>query len=164
MPTRIGIRRILSAAGGLILLCFLLTACGRTVSIGTLSFLHYRYTAGSGPDAWGELSISRENGVYTAEVKLDGGPESLRRSVTVEEETVRKIEELFRRYEVGNWNGFSSSSRNTADGDSFSFTARMENGDEIAARGYGKRPAHYAEVAQNLKSLMGELYMKAETP
>ena len=142
---------------GVLLMCLFFTGCGKKARITSLESLSYSFTDNMSRYGSGRLEIGYENGVYTATVLGKSGKEAVTKTVRLAPEKVLALEELFKQYNVGSWNGFDKNNKGVLDGRSFSLSVKMAEGQEIYARGYMKWPKNYSEVAGALKALMQEL-------
>nr|MBQ6242864.1 hypothetical protein [Lachnospiraceae bacterium] len=142
---------------GALLMCLFFTGCGKKARITTLESLSYSFTDNMSRYGTGRLEIVWKNGTYTATVKPVNEPDESAKTVRLAPEKVLAIEELFKQYDVGSWNGFDKNNKGVLDGRSFSLSVKMAEGQEIYARGYMKWPKNYSEVAGALKALMQEL-------
>ena len=70
---------------------------------------------------------------------------------------MNKIIDLFNKYEVIKWDGFSGNDKGVLDGDSFSmhFTYNIEK--HVSASGYMMWPNNYREVEEGLDKIFNSL-------
>jgi hypothetical protein len=67
-----------------------------------------------------------------------------------------EIEKKLNEYHVSRWNGFNKNNKYVLDGDSFSFTLKYNEKDEVSAHGYMMWPNNYSEVKGYLINTFGE--------
>lgn len=76
-------------------------------------------------------------------------------AVTIEmnQEDVKKVEELCKKYSLASWNGFDGNNKNVYDGDSFYLSIDFEDA-SISAEGYMKYPKNYSEFMDDLQKIL----------
>ena len=129
------------------------------IFISNIESLRLTYSEGYAMNAYitYELDCKDDN---KARIKLYGVPEEDAVEVTVSDETVKEIEDILNKYNVGSWDGFKKSDRNVLDGDSFSFKLVFDNGKDIYATGYMKYPKNYNEVEYELDNIFKNLVVE----
>ncbi len=131
----------------------------KTVEIGELKTLDLFYTNGYAYQADVSYKINcDEECTLIVKPYLKSEEESI--TVNINNEDIKKIEEILKKYEVGKWNGFSKTDPNVLDGDSFHFYVTFKDGKSISASGYMMYPTNYGSVEKELEeifeSLIGE--------
>ena len=74
----------------------------------------------------------------------------------IDKDVVEKLKDILNKYRVGRWNGFDGNDRNVLDGNSFELSVKMNNGDEVYARGYMKWPRNYQDVKKEIIDLFNQ--------
>ena len=115
--------------------------------------LYYTYSVGYSIDAYYIYDIKCED-KCTIKIKPNGYPEEEAKTYDLDQDSLNKIIEVLNKYEVRKWDGFNKSNKNVLDGDSFSFSITMMDGDSISASGYMMWPEHYRDVREEL----GEIF------
>lgn len=123
--------------------------------IEDIKSFHYSYTVGN----YYEASV-----VYELECKDKCSLKIKRERVTIEDATIYEVdrelvdelEDILNKYNVGHWNGFDKNNRNVLDGNSFTLSIKMDNNEEVYARGYMKWPKNYQEVKKDIIDLFGQ--------
>ena len=114
-----------------------------------------------------ELSYSKgyameANTIYTinctkgcvATIKHTGSSEV--KTVEINEDTVKAIEDLLNDYKVGSWDGFNKSNKHVLDGNSFHMYITTEK-THISASGYEYWPKNYKVVRERLDSIFSDI-------
>ena len=111
--------------------------------------LKFHYTSGYAIYAYTNYEINYDD-KYTITIKPYGIPDEEAKTYDISEEEIEKILEILNKYDVKKWDGFRKSDKNVLDGDSFSFSARFEDGTSISASGYVSYPTNYSNVKKEL--------------
>lgn len=130
----------------------------KKVEISSIKSFKYFYSNGYAINANTEYTLEYKDNNYIVTIKPNGVPEEDKKEFEVDKEFASKIEEIFKKYDVGYWNGFDKIDSRVLDGDSFSFSVTFENEDEIYASGYMVWPKNYREVKEELNNLFNKLY------
>ncbi|MBR7069767.1 MAG: hypothetical protein IKI30_04905 [Oxalobacter sp.] len=136
----------------------LLSGCGTGKEISALSSVSYCYTSGSMAYSNCSYSLRSVKGKYIAKVRPVGVPDEKAVEAEVDETVMREIEAVFKKYEVGQWDGFKKYNRNVMDGRSFSLSLMMKNGDSLDASGYMEWPKNFSSVRQELDAIFMKIY------
>lgn len=94
----------------------------------------------------------------TITVRLDGVSDEDALTIEVDRDLTQRIEAVFEQFKLKKWDGFDGCARNVLDGDSFSFSARFDDGKSISAGGYMQYPKNYREVLAAFDGLFIPLY------
>lgn len=140
----------------MIVLCIIFS--NKNVKVSEITHLIFSYTKGYMINSNIIYTLEYRDNKYIATVKPYGIPNEEAREITVKEETVKEIEDILNKYEVGLWDGFNKSDKYVLDGDSFSFSASFKDGKSISAHGYMSWPKNYYDVRNELDELFMNLY------
>ena len=109
-------------------------------NISNIKYFYFTYSNGYAMNAYTKYQIDEKDGKY--ELSL---------------EKMKELEIILNQYNVSELNGFNKTDKNVLDGDSFSFSLRMENNKGISASGYMKWPENYKNVVRELETFFGNL-------
>lgn len=76
--------------------------------------------------------------------------------VEIKEDTLDKIMELVKKYNVNKWNGYDKYATNVLDGSSFYMKIRLDNKKSIIFSGYNCEPNGYYKFYNDLMKLIGK--------
>lgn len=130
----------------------------KTVKISELKNMHFGYSTSTMMNAYVSYDLKYENDQYIATIKPNLVAEEDALVVEITEKDVKMIEEIFKNYEVSNWDGFNKSDKNVLDGNDFSLSVGFVNGDSISASGYMMYPKNYADVRNRLDEIFMNIY------
>ena len=119
----------------------------KNIIVSDFSFLSFSYSVGYTVNANYSYEIQCDD-CPLAKIKPNGVPEDTAITVELSSDTMKEIQDLLHECQVDQWNGFHETAQNVLDGDSFSFSLRMKNGDSISASGYMRFPENYGKVKQ----------------
>ena len=122
--------------------------------IEDLTYLYLIYTNGYEANSETIYRIKKDNDKYILNVKNYGEEEE--KTITVDEDFIRKVEVILNKYNVSSWNGFKKHDTNVLDGDSFNFDAEFKN-KKIEANGYELWPNNFVKVKEELTKLIENL-------
>jgi len=143
---------------GVLMMCgMLLFGCGRAVGISPLDTVEFSYSRGAASNDRERFTLCWNGGRFVGTAVFFGEPDEDIHEFEADEADMREIEELFRRYGVGRWNGFSKNNRYVLDGSSFSLKAVTGGAETIEARGYARYPKNFREVREGLEEIFGRL-------
>jgi hypothetical protein len=149
---------------GVVLLISIVVLCiifgPKKVKISEIKSIHFSYSNGYSAYAYTMYDLDYKDGKYIASIKPDGIPENEAREINVDEEFVKKIENILSKYNVGSWDGFRESDKYVLDGDSFSLSVHFVDKTDISASGYMRWPKNYSNVREELDNLFMGLYNK----
>ncbi|MBR4830428.1 MAG: hypothetical protein IKZ96_01500 [Bacilli bacterium] len=140
----------------MIVLCIVLS--NRKTKISEIKHFSFSYSQGYAVNSNIIYTLDYENNIYTATVKPYGIPEEEKRTIFVSTETVKGIEKVLDKYDVGSWDGFKKSDKYVLDGDSFGLYVTFKNGESISANGYMSWPKNYSNVRNELDNIFMNLY------
>lgn len=130
----------------------------KTVEINEIKHMHFGYSTGNMINAYVSYDIDYENNNYYATIKPNNLSEEDKLKVKISTETVDKVIEIIKKYEVQNWDGFNKNDQNVLDGNSFSLSIELTNNKSISAHGYMKWPKNYREVKEELDIIFMNIY------
>ena len=142
----------------LVLLLCIRVFLKKEVTISDLQYMRFHYTRGYAMNADVSYEINCDNGNCTAIYKPYGVSNDNAMKKSVDSEFLKKIENLFQKYEVGRWNGFNGNNKYVLDGDSFGLYVIMNDGSRVEASGYMKWPRNYSDVCNELDFIFEELF------
>lgn len=144
-----------------ILILVLLLSClflfRKKVVISEVKSFRLSYSTGNMINAYVIYEFSCDNGKCIASIKPSGVSDEEKTEVTAYKKFVNKLTDILKKYDVASWNGFNKSDKNVLDGNSFSLSIHMENGDSISASGYMMWPKHYREVVSEFDALFSSI-------
>lgn len=114
------------------------------------------YTMGYAINSDIRYNYELKDNEYHVYVKPYGIDDEERTEVVVNNDFIKRIEEVLNKYEVYKWDGFHKNDPGVLDGDSFSISITMDD-KEISASGYMMYPEHYREVREELDNIFNEL-------
>ena len=126
-------------------------------NISNIKYFYFTYSNGYAMNAYTKYQIDEKDGKYIATIKQHGEPEEDAKEVELSLEKMKELENILNKNNVSKWNGFNKTDKNVLDGDSFSFSLRMENNKGISASGYMKWPENYKNVVRELETFFGNL-------
>lgn len=149
---------------GVVLLISIVVLCiifgPKKVKISEIKSMHFSYSNGYSAYAYTMYDLDYKDGKYIASIKPNGIPENEAREINVDEDFVKKIENILSKYNVGSWDGFRESDKYVLDGDSFSLSVYFIDKTDISASGYMRWPKNYSNVKEELDNLFMGLYNK----
>lgn len=141
--------------GIIIFLCEILFK--KKVEISEIKHMSFSYSQGYAMNAYIRYELDYKDDKYIAKIKPYGIPDEEASEVEVDKKTVKKIEEVLGKYEVGKWNGFHKTDKNVLDGDSFSMNVTFKDETSISASGYMRWPKNYGNVRDELDTIFMSL-------
>lgn len=148
----IGLIVVLVITGGIILI----KPKKETKELGKITNFRLFYTQGYSINS--DISYEIEcSDKCLALIKPYGISNEDKKILEINDEFLSKIEEIIKKYNVLKWDGFNKSDRDVLDGDSFSFSAKFDDGTTISASGYMMYPDNYRQVRDELDSLFDSL-------
>lgn len=129
----------------------------KEVEISEIKSLYFTYTRGYAMNAYVVYDLNCDDNCIL-KYKPYGIDIEEAKKVKVSMDTIKKVKDILLKYEVSKWDGFDKTDKNVLDGDSFSFSVLMKNGDSIHASGYMKWPKNYGDVRTELDSLFESLF------
>lgn len=130
----------------------------KKVEIKDIDYFSFSYTNGYAINSNVLYELNYKDYKYIAIIKPNEVSEEDKKTVVVKEDTIKRIEDVLKKYNVQNWNNFSKFDKNVLDGDSFTLNIKLKNGQTISANGYMKWPKNYNEVKNELDIIFMELY------
>ncbi len=130
----------------------------KKVEIKDIDYFSFSYTNGYAINSNVLYELNYKDYKYIAIIKPNEVSEEDKKTVVVKEDTIKRIEDVLKKYNVQNWNNFSKFDKNVLDGDSFTLNIKLKNGQTINANGYMKWPKNYNEVKNELDIIFMELY------
>lgn len=120
----------------------------------------FTYSQGYAMNSYTRYNIQqdKESNTYTATVKPYGIAEEDAKTFKLSKDKIKELEDILNKYNVSKWNGFNKSDSGVLDGDSFSLSIAMENGESIRASGYMMWPENYRNVRDELKVLFDNIF------
>ena len=79
-------------------------------------------------------------------------------SVSIDEEFIKEVINIFNKYSIINWDGFHKSNKNVLDGDSFSLNIHFLDGSSISASGYMSYPKNYGDFKKEIDDLFKRVF------
>ncbi len=105
-----------------------------------------------------ELGLNKETNEYVAKIKPYEIPEEDKKEIVVDKNKMLELENLLKKHQVGKWNGFDKSDQGVLDGDSFSLSIMMDNGNRINASGYMMWPEGYRNFIADIDEFFMNIY------
>ncbi len=140
----------------LIVVCISLFICfgkkNTKKELKNLESLRLHYSSGYAMYAYTTYEIKKED-KYKITIKPLGIPDEEAKTYDISEEEIKKILDILNKYEVIKWDGFNKTNKDVLDGDSFSFSAKFEDGTSISAHGYVSYPENYRNVRNELEEI-----------
>jgi len=137
----------------LVVVCITLFICfGKKTNkkeLKNLESLRLNYTNGYAMYAYTTYEIKKED-KYKITIKPLGIPDEEAKTYDISDAEIKKILDVLNKYEVTKWDGFNKTNKDVLDGDSFSFSAKFEDGTSISAHGYVSYPKNYGDVKKEL--------------
>jgi hypothetical protein len=132
----------------------------KKMEIKNIKSFYLTYTKGYAMNAYVtyELNYDIDKNEYVASIKPYGISDEDKLKVTVNKDFSEKIKDVLVKYHVENWNGFNKNDKNVLDGDSFSISITMKNGDDIHASGYMRWPDNYKNVVNEIDNIFMDIY------
>lgn len=130
------------------------------MKIFEITSMHFGYSTSTMMNAYVSYDIKYDSGKYVAKIKPNLVAEEDARTVFISNDDVLNIEDIFKKYEVNNWDGFDKVDKDVLDGNSFSFFVKFSNGDSISSSGYMRYPKNYGYVKNKLDEIFMNLYYK----
>lgn len=143
----------------LVVILMILSMFRKKVSIDDIKSFHFSYSTGTMMYANVAYDL-RCDEKCIAVIKPSGVADTEALEVSCDDNVRNEIKKLMEKYHVDKWNGFDKSDNNVLDGNSFSLSIEMQNGETITAYGYMKWPLNYREFSNNVDSIFSKLYNK----
>ena len=105
-----------------------------------------------------EMDIDKYSNNCIVKIKPYEVAEEDKKELVVDNIKMRELETILKKHHVGKWNGFNKNDPNVLDGDDFSLSIMMNNGDKIHASGYMMWPDGYREFIQDIDNFFMNLY------
>ena len=128
----------------------------KEIVVSNINHLSFFYTRGYAMNADIRYEMDCNDGMCVVTYKPYGVEKAKKKNI--DNKTMKKIEDILNKYEVGKWDGFNKNDKNVLDGDSFSMYINMIDGTSISASGYMKWPTNYRDVRDELDSLFEEIF------
>ena len=123
--------------------------------------IDYSYSVGYAMNAYYKYDLLCED-KCTIKIKPNGYPEEDTKEYEVDDESINKIIDILKKYEVYKWDGYSKSDKNVLDGDSFTFIVRFKDGSSIHASGYMMWPDNYRNVKNELEEIFNSFIKEGD--
>ena len=136
------------------------SGCSTGKEISKLTDVSYQYIHSSAVNSDCYYSVKILKGKYIAKIRPVGVPEEKALEVEVDGAVMRELEALFRKYDVGQWDGFQKSDSRIMDGRRFSLYLKMENGESVQASGYMEWPQNFRDVSKGLDTIFTRIYQR----
>ena len=127
-----------------------------SVDVSEITSFKFFYTIGYALNSSVNYDINCTNNCV-AKIKKSGVSEEDAVTVEIDRDVVKKLENILINNKVNKWNGFNKKNKKVLDGNSFSISIKMKNGNEISASGYMKRPKNYKKVREELDNFFNNL-------
>ena len=126
------------------------------INMENLEYLHFSYSKGYAANSNIIYNIDRKDDKYICKIKPYGISYEEVKEIEIDKDTLKKIEDIFNKYDVSLWDGFDGTDKYVLDGDSFSFYLKTKD-NYISASGYMKWPSNYDNVREELDKIFNEL-------
>lgn len=120
--------------------------------------LEYSYTSGMAIDDYARYTVECVDINCTYTIKPSGKKKEEEKVIKFDNGLIKLVEEMLTKYDVYSWDGFDKNDSNVLDGNSFSLSIKLKNGDTISARGYMMWPDHYDIVSNELDDFFLSIY------
>ena len=148
----------------LIVICTVfICACSKEieekVKLENTTYFRFYYSVGNYIDAYVvyELELNEDN-KYIASFKDDGVKEEDKISRELGKDEVINLEEIFNKFYIYEWDGFSKADQDVLDGNSFSLSYNNANKISIRASGYMMYPERYREFKEEINYFYHNLF------
>lgn len=132
---------------------------GKPVEVSKATYVYFTYSSGTYMNSGNSYEASlRDDGVVEVKVRQDGQAEEDVPVIETDKSFLEKIDSIIGKNNVAKWNGFNRSARDVLDGDGFSLSIRMDNGQSISAGSYMAWPDGYGTFKGEMDTLFIELY------
>ena len=138
------------------LLIFFLCNKKEKEKIESISSLSFFYTNGYAINTDTRYEIDCKDKCI-AIIKQYGKSEEETIEAKINDDTMNKIIDLFNKYDVIKWDGFSGTDKDVLDGDSFSMHFTYNTNKNVSASGYMMWPNNYREVEDGLNEIFNSL-------
>jgi hypothetical protein len=129
----------------------------RNKKIENITYLRLSYTGGYAMYAYTIYTIELIDGKYVVTVKPYGEPDENIRTTELSKEKIKELEKTLTNLKVAGWNGFNESDKYVLDGDSFSFSLKYGDNEEVSAHGYMRWPENYSNVKSYIIELINTI-------
>ena len=119
----------------------------KEIKIKDIQHLTFSYSVGYAMNANYLYDILCDE-ICNVKIKPNGIAEDDAYKFTISSKIMDEVYDLLIKYQVGKWNGFHKVDKHVLDGNSFSLSIKMKNGDILSASGYMKYPKNYKNVKE----------------
>lgn len=105
-----------------------------------------------------DMNINKETDEYVIKIKPYEVALENRKEIIVENNKIRELENILKKHHIENWNGFNKNDPNVLDGDDFSLSIEMNNGNKIHASGYMMWPDGYRDFILEIDEFFMNIY------
>ena len=132
---------------------------GEPVDVSKSIDVYFSYSSGSYMNSGNSYSaVLRDDGVVEVKVRQDGQAEKNVPVIETDKAFLEKIDQIIADNNVAKWNGYHMSARDVLDGDGFSLSIKMDNGQKISAGSYMAWPDGYGAFKGEMDTLFIDLY------
>ena len=132
---------------------------GEPVEVSKAIDVYFSYSSGSYMNSGNSYSaVLRDDGVVEVKVRQDGQAEKNVPVIETDKAFLEKIDQIIADNNVAKWNGYHMSTRDVLDGDGFSLSIKMDNGQKISAGSYMAWPDGYGAFKGEMDTLFIDLY------
>ncbi|MBO4734308.1 MAG: hypothetical protein J5662_07515 [Clostridia bacterium] len=101
--------------------------------------------------------VSDKNGAVTFTYKAIRRRDLGETEITVDNSVLDRLNQLYYKYRIAAWNGYSKYNSRIRDGKAFSLYIKFKNGKSLHAGGTNAFPARYGEFTEEMKSVLDPL-------
>ncbi len=131
---------------------------GEAIEMSKIVDFSFSYSSGSYMNSGSSYRATQKEDGVEVMVRQDGIDEKDVPLIMTDASFMDKIEEILEKNQVSAWNGYGMSAQDVLDGDSFSISVKMDNGQTLSAHGYEAWPENYGSVCGALDGLFVDLY------
>ncbi len=132
---------------------------GEPVDVSKAIDVYFSYSTGTYMNSGNSYSaVLRDDGVVEVKVRQDGQAEENVPVIETDRTFLEKIDQIIEKNNVAKWNGYHLSARDVLDGDGFTLSIKMDNGQKISAGSYMAWPDGYGAFKGEMDTLFIDLY------
>ena len=105
-----------------------------------------------------EMDIDKYTNNCIVKIKPYEVAEEDKKEIVVDNIKMRELENILKKHHVEKWNGFNKNDPNVLDGDDFSLSVGMNDGNKIHASGYMMWPDGYQNFVNDIDEFFMNIY------
>ena len=118
-----------------------------------LAEFYYSYNASLGGDSY-SYRLTEEDGKVLFTLEMQIYPENGEMQEELDPAVLESMNELYKKYRIAEWEGYSKYNTMVLDGDGFSLSLRFKDGKSMSASGTNAYPERYAAFTGEMKALL----------